>query len=892
MAAPTQEFPPWLTPVVSVVTDEAGALSTSTSIMFLPLTYFGPSIPLGPEWTFGGSFPPVSTVTVTVSASNPITTSLATPASSATPSSVTQTSLPSLSSSPSQSVTSTVPTPSPSQSVITMQAASSLSRGQLIGVIVAGILGVVFLLVLILSFYLFFKNRKNRPREARFSMVTPIEEEYFVVQDPEQPHSPGEGSPRQSGEEVDPFLQARRSRGSNGRGVQARPLSTGSVPVASGSRPTATAGDSSLRSSSTNSGYGVVLDRQTYSTDPVQEDFPFRGRILSPQELSRLEEESVLPRDTDHGHTTDLPPGHSPLMPPPRILDPEGNVSRTSFKQPSGSVTHVARASVDLEESYLSTARRVRAGDLVPRNMPSTIYEKPEHGFGYPSPLPPTPARSNSITRSASWLLGSIANLGRRSWFSRDSPPRHGNAQPVTSAPFGDEDLEAGQALLSPVQMAESNPLRNFGVPILERPISHVSAKTGTSGGTLYHDAHSSLPSTPPLVPPPRALTPAYHGHSPEPWATSSLMGPSPVLAQSPRPPVYDDPVPAGRHSPEGPLLPPGIDILDMPVPPALSPFSTSGSSSLPSLRPDTSTVSSNTLVRFAPGTAASASPKAPGSTFSRPSAGSLGVDSITAATDGAGISIEVLEEEPPQPGEGWRSMAAVVNHVMADGRRTTFGMPGFLLPDRVSEDGSLGSMRSHLGAGSSRSAGSSPASRRDGSDSNSSASSKSQAARSTLSHSGSISSDGRRRHRPIASSSHLNPTSPTLSAFGHPGRVSGTGSIGSAGAVSVSLSTSMSLPTSATSLPSIPSLPAITTPPPAAYVPMRAVVGEEMPQTPPDAHSQQVHQQWQQQQSQPFEPGQAHLRPAQPGSPMSTSLRFSVAPWVGGLGDDWTPTP
>jgi hypothetical protein len=45
MTQPTQVFPPWLTPSVSTVTNAAGTpVATDTTIVFLPLTYFGPSV--------------------------------------------------------------------------------------------------------------------------------------------------------------------------------------------------------------------------------------------------------------------------------------------------------------------------------------------------------------------------------------------------------------------------------------------------------------------------------------------------------------------------------------------------------------------------------------------------------------------------------------------------------------------------------------------------------------------------------------------------------------------------------------------------------------------------------------------------------------------------------
>jgi hypothetical protein len=75
-----------------------------------------------------------------------------------------------------------------------------------------------------------------------------------------------------------------------------------------------------------------------------------------------------------------------------------------------------------------------------------------------------------------------------------------------------------------------------------------------------------------------------------------------------------------------------------------------------------------------------------------------------------------------------------------------------------MSEQGSLHSMRSHFNA-SVRSTGSAPTSRRDGSSSIASASASSRPSAHSLARTGSISSDGRRRHQT---------NSPSLSAFGH----------------------------------------------------------------------------------------------------------------------------
>jgi hypothetical protein len=48
MTQPTQELPPWLSASLTVITDPAGELITTTTVVQLPLTYYGPSVSLCP----------------------------------------------------------------------------------------------------------------------------------------------------------------------------------------------------------------------------------------------------------------------------------------------------------------------------------------------------------------------------------------------------------------------------------------------------------------------------------------------------------------------------------------------------------------------------------------------------------------------------------------------------------------------------------------------------------------------------------------------------------------------------------------------------------------------------------------------------------------------------
>jgi len=147
-----------------------------------------------------------------------------------------------------------------------------------------------------------------------------------------------------------------------------------------------------------------------------------------------------------------------------------------------------------------------------------------------------------------------------------------------------------------------------------------------------------------------------------------------------------------------------------------------------------------------------------------------------SSSSEGENITIDVLEDEPPRAGDGWRVLARNAN-VSQTEHRSSFGIPQFVYSHdltAISEVGSLHSMRSHLNPFSARSSGSAPASSRHNfSGSNSSKPSGHSHGRTTssgisLAHSGSISSDGRRRLR--------GPVSPALSAFGYPDSPSPTG--------------------------------------------------------------------------------------------------------------------
>lgn len=529
-------------------------------------------------------------------------------------------------------------------------------------------------------------------------MVGPIEDDYYIVPaGGHSPGSPGEGSPRHSGEEADPFLNRNSQMRQSGSGVPA-----GAAAVAN---------DGSLSSSnksSAASGYGTLLDRPSISvrsTPPEQR----RGNILSPEELRRLDEESVLPPITDFGPATHPPrlitnsDHHLPL---PR-MNSRGSIAPpiqpwelapVTNKPSQNSITPSLQ-----DEPTVVTARRVR--------MDSSAISPPAE----------SPAEGSS-NRPSSWKALGLAGLARLSWFKNNGSSPSSRRQSLLAS---DNDVEAGRALLDAPG---------------ERPISTFSTKStgAASGPSVYHDARSSIPGTPLLAPLPRALAP--DSVDPEFGGWPGIPGSHP-----------DEPSDTTTTTTN-------VDILDMPAPRGISPFASTSS-----LR-DSLTTSSISKKNYPhpPGLAPSLALSTP-AVWNETSGGTPSVGSFAAHSSVAGnrqstaITIDVLEQAPPAAGQSWRSLAGAD----PDNKRTTFGLPNYMqTPDFASEHASLHSMRSHLSPSSSRSAGSAPASRRDGSGSQSSR--RTGSSGPSLVHSNSLSSDGRRHARGPSS-----PHSPTLSVFG-----------------------------------------------------------------------------------------------------------------------------
>ncbi|KIY45256.1 hypothetical protein FISHEDRAFT_76753 [Fistulina hepatica ATCC 64428] len=267
-ALPTQELPSWMS-----YTTYTGVSTTYVTIVTLPLTYYGPSIPLDSAWIWGGLSSPLSTSTASQTTSTTATlssdstsvsfssSSTSSASSTVISSSSTITSISALATSSSVSVAS-------STASHTKTPTSGLSGGDIAGIVVGSVV-VFILLILLLLVLLWLYRRRQRSQAAieddgedadggimreigatgsvgSYMLVDPFDRDDAVSAGPvryidagsghhpqdgegttvvgpgnqdaaearfpagtsSSPSSPGDGSPRISGEENDPFLQA------------------------------------------------------------------------------------------------------------------------------------------------------------------------------------------------------------------------------------------------------------------------------------------------------------------------------------------------------------------------------------------------------------------------------------------------------------------------------------------------------------------------------------------------------------------------------------------------------------------------------------------------------------------------------------------------------------
>lgn len=440
---------------------------------------------------------------------------------------------------------------------------------------------------------------------------------------------PGEGSPRQSGEEHDAFLRPRDTVGA----------------AASPSRPRgaqATANSNSSASSNSHaSGFGVLLDRPSIGFTP---SIPEELQIgQSPSELEHLEHKPSLPEETEYddgGYTGAF--AYSKSLPSRPQLDPAAAPLLGSADLPS----RRSQSSLpgEPEEATVHTARRVKVEDLGPRELAD-----------------PSSSRKLSNGILSAIGLGGLAHLARQSWFKHFDSPRQSGVLAHEIEPLSEKDVEAGHAPERPV---DSFGIRTRG-PVAEsqegaRPVSRVSARSGTSGASQYHDAQSSLQGgASSLTPPPRALTPVD-----QPTMTEQTLASSPLAG----PPIYEDRPPAPSTPPRNDStasfeFPAGVDVLDMPAPTALSHFA-----SISSLKESNSGSSFAINLSIPPPDLETIRPV--GCANSLTESGLRGSGFVRGRhIPGAG-DLDILEEAPPEAENGWRSIAD-------SNRRGTFGTVG-----------------------------------------------------------------------------------------------------------------------------------------------------------------------------------------------------------------------
>ena len=580
-----------------------------------------PQIPLGTDgaWTYGGlTSPAPSTTFVPTSSPSAISPSITSATPSATPSS----SSPSSSyQSTSTSVTFTSTSSSASATSITSPTATALSKGALIGIII----GAIALFIILLLLFIWFVRWNSRRRDSR--AITPIWTEWHVV----TPHPTGDeesrpagvGSPRDSGEEADSFLR-RSNSGTRRHSASGQPIS--SLPP--GAAPPHIMGSTSsdrTRSSGASTDYGNVLPGsghfgQAYNDDgfPALGSNDMVGRIMPPDELLRIVDEEE-PED----------------IPPPRMYNPShsslhDHIASLLPPPPFESITRKPSDPSLLDEKEKSVRSVSYPASDMEDSKVFTARRVRVQELGSRGAQDDDSTNTQPIPGPSSWRT-SLSRL-RMSWFGSSSS-RSASRSRHSSRKESDQDAEAGQSLLGHRLRAGINSLG-------DRPTSGVSSKSAVSGNTIYHDAVSQIGS--PLSLPSRAITPASQRGSAA--LPTDFVPPVPSGA----PPAYDEPYDSMSSRNSNPY-PTGIDILDIPAPAPFSSVPTTGGPFPPGLVP----LSSRRAWRD-----------------------SLSV--ITGSSTGAGITIDVLDAEPPRAGDGWRNLAGGLGGGAGPDpseRRTTFGI-------------------------------------------------------------------------------------------------------------------------------------------------------------------------------------------------------------------------
>ncbi|KAI9453306.1 hypothetical protein BJY52DRAFT_1289594 [Lactarius psammicola] len=479
MTAPTQELPSWLSLSTSLATNAAGQpTGTFTTLIYLPLTYYGPPIPLGSD---GVWYPPLHHQLYLL----PITLPLP----------------------------PTTPTTVPASTSSSVPVSGDLSsRSNRTGVIIGSVLGSVLgSLLLLCLFICFFRKRQRNQQQRNRRPESPRDQVIWMWHDVRgndydqdadldaQLRSPGEGSPTGSGDERDAFL--RRS---------------GDAPDSSrNGEPTARLVDAP-RSSQDSSGRPIGIALAAGAGAMASAPFEYKsprpsgttdgGRhIISREQLAGALASPQSPEFPKSPEEVELGPD-APLLPPPAF---NLNVSHSSRKS--------LLPRTDTESAMLYTAQRVRVGrNPVPSSSAGTSW--PE-AIGIPSILrrswlsprtrsatPTTPSSKSSLL--ARQLTDNELEAGRslNAQLRAEMGYRDG-ARPVSGVSTG--SARSGNTVFYDAHSREDVSFTPPPVP----PLPQGTASTGRSDAPVPRPASpfASVSSAKGLSPPPGLSLPVPH---------------------------------------------------------------------------------------------------------------------------------------------------------------------------------------------------------------------------------------------------------------------------------------------------------------------------------------------------------------------------------------------
>ena len=582
------------------------------------------------------------------------------------------------------SSTSTTLSSSPTAAI----AHHGLTHRALAGIIIAAVIAAIVIIMLI-CLWLSLRRRRRRLAFSQPNLSS------FVIIDAEgQARVAGEGVPRPTGEEEDSFL---RRSGDATDGMQQADTSarlvtipsatgtertTGTIISPEGVVPTAlrTSKETTTRSRETktpspffHASHSSLFFNPSRGPDPsvvggpssnLKRDSASTAR--SSASVSPLNTRNVIPTrelmemdnqwqsegatanviaarrgTTELGERADA---HleTPLLPPP-VLDadtsssPGRPTSRPDSMGTMGSPPESPGSELD-ESATLLTARRVtvRGAGL------STNDGEHERGL-------------SSWGSSLGLGLGGLTRLSRLSWFQRMDALRS----------HSPNSNEVPSRSVSPApNLPPTRPLSGRLALNVPTRLSHFSSTSdrSSSGDTVFYDAmstastrsgpiHAQRPASMPPMPPRALVTNGSQPSSPRTPAERNDNESNEFIL----PPSIPPSLRSAHSTPPGTATVQGetTDILDTPVPPPASPFSSASSRGGPSIPPGLEHLANIRTWRE--------------SSSDMPSAASLGTGTM-------GLGFDVLEEEPPRPREGWANLRAVTGSTVDVSRRTTLG--------------------------------------------------------------------------------------------------------------------------------------------------------------------------------------------------------------------------